>query len=47
MMMAANYLNKQNLENHWLTPTIWFCQLQSPGPDPPCPVFFGVGHAYT
>lgn len=22
MMMATNYSNKQNLENHWLTPTI-------------------------
>lgn len=22
MMMATNYSNKQNLENHWLPPTI-------------------------
>lgn len=35
-MMATYYSNKQNLENHWLTPTSQrFCQL-------PCPAYFGL-----
>lgn len=36
MMMATNYSNKQNLENHWLTPTISEV-LSAAGPQHCCP----------
>lgn len=43
MMMATNYSNKQDLENHWLTSTIWFCQLQGPWPGPTLCCFLPPG----
>ena len=33
-MMAANYSNKQNLENHGLLLALWFCQLWGSWPGP-------------
>lgn len=44
MMMATNYSNKQNLENHWLTPTISkVLSASGPWPGPTLPCFLWPG----
>ena len=56
-MMATNYSNKQNFENHWLMPTVsevpWAARPQlchppgAPARAPPPTCFLGLGSAHV